>query len=1443
MAPRFRVPAAIEDLMRPPDDDEDFLYVHEVVEVENLSPGEVHQLVKGLATELADKDVLSIEEQSLFDQSYSLVRDFKHLEPPARGMLMDSMCTNFVQLNASSSILIQSLEDCSEDPLDLLHQCRSHSNAVQIYAYFLMYMLTTDEADSEPAAEMSVARGAPKGRSRKKHVPQAWDWGSLRTRCVKVLAGAVQNDLHRIFESQKQSGGMHTRAAFKMMESREITEKAENKDCKEALYVIISASAIKYNYQISIVATMIHMLHKHEHVPIPFAELVSLAENQYAASSLAVDLLRAIGQIDPSNFERDNAGADNVGLFLEELGGRLPKLMVMNLSVLMCHLDGKSYKMRNSLVKLIGTLLVKAIKETSESESNEGSRLRNEQTLLNILIERSRDTSAHTRKHVLRTWAYLCKEHAVSIGHWNLVSDLAAGRLEDNAAIVRKSALQLLGTLLEYNPFGPQLRTAAFEATYEKYKEKLGTMDPRREDESTELDPSLTEDTVERLEGDDEEVTNDPDAQAASVPVEDDIDAVKTAAPEELTTGSRFASELGGLEQTRALVASLEAALRFSKCIASTMPMLGQLLASSTIGDVDGAIQLLMVCRQFDVDGSELCIRKIMPLVFSQELVISIAVDDAFKTLYLKGAPSEIATSLVQLTLEASLGDLASIEALVGKSMMRGDITPGTLSALWNIFTFNAPTVTPDQCRGALAVLCMAAKSNAKILRSNIQNILDIGFGRWAKDDVMLARYACIALQRLSEEDRMSIRASHKIFSILSNLIIGPGLPEVCVYSATEQALNVIYELHPTPETFSSTILVKFSQEVFECLPTNNGHSEQTGVSPDNSNRSNSSLLHDFSSINAEKLSRFLFVAAHIALKHLVYIESCVKRLRKQRGDREKAAANAASELEEIEDQEQVNHADQEENISKELGLNASEDAKLDDIVEQAEKEIVSGVKNRTFLIGAIAPIVVKLCKASGVLQQNPKLKSSAVLALCKLMAIDANFCERNLQLLFTIARNSSEDAIRSNCVIALGDLALRFPNLLEPWLDHMYARVHDSSGSVRKNSVLVLSHLILNDMIKVKGHISELAIHVEDEDQRISDLVKLFFHELSKKGNNPIYNLFPDILSRLSCNAEVSQDSFYTIMQFLMGTIKKCKQMEGLIEKLCNRFLGTSESRQWQSLAYCLSQLNYTQSSLRKLSDSFKFYEHALGDDEVFGHLKALIIKTRKLAKAELKLVLNELEEKLVQCHNERKEQETATLKAETHLHRTRAMQTQDNDEIQREDEKATNGHVVKEEPLSLEPEISQNTPQGAGLERASRNRVLDVADSHSSSDHEWWAEDSNDDENDNGRQRLRIPKFSKTTAEKVDKNERTVALKNVPAQDLPSRSSPSIKLKKEAEDVDDEASTCSQVSEVDMEEGDIDAASTCSPEGDECIGDLDDASSTCSEIIGSDSDSLYSS
>ena len=45
-----------------------------------------------------------------------------------------------------------------------------------------------------------------------------------------------------------------------------------------------------------------------------------------------------------------------------------------------------------------------------------------------------------------------------------------------------------------------------------------------------------------------------------------------------------------------------------------------------------------------------------------------------------------------------------------------------------------------------------------------------------------------------------------------------------------------------------------------------------------------------------------------------------------------------------------------------------------------------------------------------------------------------------------------------------------------------------------------VLTHLILNDMVKVKGQISEMAFCLEDQERRIADLAKLFFTEFSHK-------------------------------------------------------------------------------------------------------------------------------------------------------------------------------------------------------------------------------------------------------------------------------------------------------------------------------------------------------
>jgi condensin complex subunit 1 len=92
----------------------------------------------------------------------------------------------------------------------------------------------------------------------------------------------------------------------------------------------------------------------------------------------------------------------------------------------------------------------------------------------------------------------------------------------------------------------------------------------------------------------------------------------------------------------------------------------------------------------------------------------------------------------------------------------------------------------------------------------------------------------------------------------------------------------------------------------------------------------------------------------------------------------------------------------------------------------------------------------------------------------------------------------------------------------------------------VKKNTLMVLTHLILNGMIKVKGQLGEMAKCTEDEEPRVSDLAKLFFDELSKKDNS-LYNNLQDIISHLSVGQHaVDEDMFERIMKTVFGYIEK---------------------------------------------------------------------------------------------------------------------------------------------------------------------------------------------------------------------------------------------------------------------------------------------------------------
>jgi condensin complex subunit 1 len=183
-----------------------------------------------------------------------------------------------------------------------------------------------------------------------------------------------------------------------------------------------------------------------------------------------------------------------------------------------------------------------------------------------------------------------------------------------------------------------------------------------------------------------------------------------------------------------------------------------------------------------------------------------------------------------------------------------------------------------------------------------------------------------------------------------------------------------------------------------------------------------------------------------------------------------------------------------------------------------------------------------------------------AVLALCKFMCVSEKFCEGNLSLLLSLLEKATDPHTRSNIIVALGDIAVCFNNLIDQNISHLYHRLNDADQIVKKNALMVLTHLILNGMVKVKGQISLMAKCIEDEDVKISDLAKLFFAELSQK-DNAIYNNLPDIISSLSAQ-QLDDGKFRNIMRYLFNFIDKVYYIKEMFSK--KKFHRSDKQRTW---------------------------------------------------------------------------------------------------------------------------------------------------------------------------------------------------------------------------------------------------------------------------------------
>ena len=217
-------------------------------------------------------------------------------------------------------------------------------------------------------------------------------------------------------------------------------------------------------------------------------------------------------------------------------------------------------------------------------------------------------------------------------------------------------------------------------------------------------------------------------------------------------------------------------------------------------------------------------------------------------------------------------------------------------------------------------------------------------------------------------------------------------------------------------------------------------------------------------------------------------------------------------------------------------------------------------------------------------------------------MCVSKETCQQNLDLLFTMLDNEMVDSIiKCNFLIGIGDLQHRYPLVIEPYLSFIYKALRDKDKHVRKTCLMVITHLVLGELLRVKSEVSNIVMLIQDPDLAIRNQVKLFFHEVNKKDAKTIMNFLPDIVDKLS-DPDVPDSVFTTFAEEVLHNIlDKDKQVEMLTDKLLQKLAASKNQKAMKNISYVLSLFNYNERTLQVLLANFEGYRQQLEIQEIW--------------------------------------------------------------------------------------------------------------------------------------------------------------------------------------------------------------------------------------------------
>ena len=1032
-------------------------------------------------------------------------------------------------------------------------------------------------SDGEEAADPKEVNG--RINDKLKHI-----LSSLENICIQPLKELFKN---KIIEDECIS--LMIKINFDALEIGTETKDTRNKALIfKVLQSIISHFQTNTNIELVMVrltTKIVNLIYAQEDLVTPLSEfIVQCLSGESNLNRMAIDIIQEVSKTVFEDNSMEGQGIRNVAKFLIFLSERSSKIIYNNITTLLQFFDCPSYVIRNAIVEMMGHVIVNFLCKLDDINDIE---VRNNYTkakinFIDLLLKRIYDKSPFCRAKVLQTFERLCEKNTIDIGTYLKLLKEATGRLRDEKSIVRKRAISLVGRII-----GMYIIIYKCDHFYNRNEIKV-MIDVYRQKIAEK------EEKIKELDNDDK---INPDKIEQNKAEKDALNEEISKNDELIDYFNSFYEVLDNIDMV--------------------VPCVTQLLSSRTVSDVIESIDLFLTLHHYRVESSEKGIRKMLVLIMKNENSIKKKVIDAFSDIYFNNdkQTKEIqAAGIIQFCSQLNYSEYTCVDELLKNLIEHKQIHKDVFKEIWKILIKNPKNEMKNikakdladlnnklkqielESITAMRIINMASNYKPEIIRINsdsyirkLMSILNVDKNEeinWSS-----VKYGLEGLVKIYQTNKDPTK--NCLISIAKALVRTYGNARNDWFIACKEFIDTIFKLFPEPEQMSQYLIIKLSMPFF--ISNEEEQNKETkdkfktqNIFPQAPSDLSSSINGDLTPNKAKdkdsinqmtplKLAQLIFVVGHIALNMIIYGENLEATIKKKFSQKERNKNKSSKKKKKKnEDDEEAGENDEINNIvggqEAEVDLNISLIHKIID-----EDLLVKNLISKYVpMISSIAKATLK-CKAED-LEKNMLLYKSAIMSYCKLMLINSDFCKNNINFIFDLLNNDTIPSdLKLNVCLSFGDLVNRFPNIMISEVNKFFEGLHSPHTDVVKYTLTVISHLVLNDMLKMKGEVVDICMLLDHKDPSIRTHVQTFFNEINNKGNNVIYNIIPKALARLSNEFKsLEYSKFKTIAITLLKYVDKEKHIEGLMDKLFVKLRNSTDNLEWRNNTFVLSELNY---------------------------------------------------------------------------------------------------------------------------------------------------------------------------------------------------------------------------------------------------------------------------